>query len=299
MDYGLCLPTMHAGSSAEGIEAAAEAAENAGFSTVWTTDHVLVGHASEAEYGRIFEAVVTLGYLGARHPGLKLGTSVIVVPQRQAVVLAKELATLDALTRGRVIAGVGLGWDEHEFGNLAMADRFKVRGAYLEETVELWRHLWGGTTSPFRGRFHDLDDYVFEPLPAQGAALPIVFGGRVEAALRRAGRLGDGYQATSSSPAAVAARVPILREAAEAAGRPMPALAARVRVVPGNAAAADAAPSAPGPYTLTGTPDQIRAEIAEWEAVGVTHLALYFSSVEPEAITRDVEWWTREIASAG
>jgi probable F420-dependent oxidoreductase len=296
MDYGLCLPTLHPGSSAEGIEAAAEAAERAGFSTVWTTDHVLVGQEGAEEYGRIFEAVVTLGYVGARHPGLKLGTSVIVVPQRQAVVLAKELATLDALTRGRVIAGVGLGWDEHEFGNLGAGDRFKVRGAYLEETVALWRHLWGGDTSPFRGRFHDLDDFVFEPLPAQGAALPIVFGGRVEAALRRAGRLGDGYQATSSSPAAVASRIPILREAAEAAGRPMPTLAARVRVVPGDAAATDAAS---GPYTLNGTPDQIRAEIAEWEAVGVTHLALYFASVEPEAITRDVEWWAREFGGAG
>ena len=119
-----------------------------------------------------------------------------------------------------------------------------------------------------------------------------MFGGRVEAALRRAGRLGDGYQATSSSPAAVAARIPVLREAATAAGRPMPALAARVRVVRDGGATADAT----SPYTLTGTPDQIRAEIAEWEAVGVTHLALYFASVEPEAITRDVEWWTREIS---
>jgi probable F420-dependent oxidoreductase len=289
MDYGLCLPTLHAGSSAEGIEAAAEAAERAGFSTVWTTDHVLVGQEGVEEYGRIFEAIVTLAYLGARHPGLKLGTSVIVVPQRQAVVLAKELATLDALTRGRVIAGVGLGWDEHEFGNLGVADRFRVRGAYLEETVDLWRHLWGGVTSPFRGRFHDLDDFVFEPLPTQGADLPIWFGGRVDAALRRAGRLGDGYQGTSSSPAAFAPRIPVLREAADAAGRPMPTLSARVRVVAGG--------SEPAPddgYTLRGSPDQIRAGIAEWEALGVTDLALYFASVEPAAITRDVEWWVQE-----
>ena len=105
MDYGLCLPTLHVDASAEGIEAAAEAAERVGFTAVWTTDHVLVGHANEAEYGRIFEAIVTLAHVGARHPKVKLGTSVIVVPQRQAVVLAKELATLDTLSRGRVIAG--------------------------------------------------------------------------------------------------------------------------------------------------------------------------------------------------
>ena len=292
MDCGLCLPMLHAGSSAEGIEAAAEAAERAGFGTVWTTDHVLVGQDAAEEYGRIFEAVVTLAYLGARHPRLKLGTSVIVVPQRQAVVLAKELATIDALTRGRVIAGVGLGWNEHEFGNLGAADRFKVRGAYLEETVALWRHLWGGDRSPFRGRFHDLTDFVFEPLPTQGVDLPIWFGGRVDAALRRAGRLGDGYQATSTSPASFAKRVPLLRETAAAAGRPMLTLSARVRVVPGDGAGA-AAPT--DGYALRGTPAQIRAGIAEWAAVGVTDLALYFSSVEPEAITRDVDWWVREV----
>ena len=95
MDYGLVLPTMHAGASAEGIEAAAEVAERVGWTAVWTTDHVLVEHASEDEYGRIFEAILTLAHVGARHPTVRLGTSVIVVPQRQAVVLAKELATLD------------------------------------------------------------------------------------------------------------------------------------------------------------------------------------------------------------
>ncbi len=289
MDYGLVLPTMHAGASAEGIEAAVEVAERVGWSAVWTTDHVLVEHASEDEYGRIFEAILTLAHVGARHPTVRLGTSVIVVPQRQAVVLAKELATLDVLSRGRVIAGVGIGWDAIEFANLGEADRFHVRGAYLDETVRLWRHLWGGATSPFRGRFHDLEDFVFEPLPAQGAALPVWFGGRAPAALQRAGRLGDGYHSSSTSPAKYAERIPVLREAAAAAGRPMLTLSARVRVEPG------AAPADPGDYALRGTPDEIRAGLAEWEALGVDHLALYFASVTPEAIVRDVDWFVREV----
>jgi len=291
MDYGLVLPTIHAGASAEGIEAAAEVAERVGWSTVWTTDHVLVEHASEPEYGRTFEAILALAHVGARHPRLRLGTSVIVVPQRQAVVLAKELATLDALSRGRVIAGVGIGWDRVEFANLGMADRFSVRGAYLEETVLLWRHLWGGQTSPFHGRFHDIDDFVFEPLPERGAALPIWFGGRAEAALRRAGRLGDGYHSSSTSPETYAARIPVLREAATAAGRPMPTLSARVRVLPTGA------PDDGAGYALRGSADEIRAGIAEWEALGLDHLALYFMSVEPAAIVRDVEWFVREIAA--
>lgn len=289
MDFGLVLPTLHAGASAEGIEAAAEVAERVGFSTVWTTDHVLVEHESADEYGRIFEVLISLAHVGARHRRVKLGTSVIVVPQRGAVVLAKELATLDALTRGRVIAGVGVGWNEIEFANLGEADRFPVRGAHLDEAIALWRHLWGGSEAPFHGRFHDLTDYVFEPLPVQGAALPIVVGGRAPAALRRAGQLADGYQPTSSSPAKAAERMAVVRAHAEAAGRPAPALSARVRVHPGEADEPDAG------YALRGTPDQIRAEIAAWEAIGAAHLALYFESVTPEAIVRDVEWFAGEI----
>jgi probable F420-dependent oxidoreductase len=293
MDFGLVLPTLHAGASAEGIEAAAEVAERVGFSTVWTTDHVLVERASADEYGRIFEAIVTLAHVGARLPRLRLGTSVIVVPQRGAVVLAKELATLDALTRGRVIAGVGVGWNETEFANLGEPDRFHVRGAYLDETIALWRHLWGGSVEPFHGRFHDLTDFVFEPLPSQGAALPIIVGGWSPAALRRAGQLADGYQPTSSSPAQAAERMAVVGAHAEAAGRPTPTMSARVRVRPAGSVGSVKGSPATG-YALGGIPDEIRAEIAAWEAVGASHLALYFESVTPEAIVRDVEWWAAE-----
>ncbi len=190
---------------------------------------------------------------------------------RGAVVLAKELATLDALTRGRVIAGVGIGWNEPEFANLGEADRFHVRGAYLDEAIALWRHLWSGSQEPFHGRFHDLTDFVFGPLPHQGAALPIVVGGRSEAALRRAGRLGDAYQPTSSSPRSAAERLAVVRAEAAAVGRPAPSMSARVRVEPG-------VPVGSGEgYALRGTPDEIRAELDAWQAAGAEHLALYFA----------------------
>src|ERR1700693_2210230 len=136
MDYGICLPVMTEGATRDGIEAAAEVAERVGWSTVWTTDHVLVDHSPlAADYRRIFDPIVTLAYVAARHQRVKLGTSVIVVPMRHAVILAKELATLDELSGGRVIAGVGVGWSRPEFDNLGVADRFHIRGAYLEETI--------------------------------------------------------------------------------------------------------------------------------------------------------------------
>ena len=114
---------------------------------------------------------------------------------RNAVVLAKELATLDSLVGGRLVAGVGVGWNEVEFGNVGAAEMFHQRGAYLDETILLWRHLWSGDPSPFQGRFHQFSDFRFGPLPAQGGALPIVVGGRSAAAMRRAGRVGDGFHA--------------------------------------------------------------------------------------------------------
>src|SRR5215212_11242827 len=139
MRYGLCLPNFTNLASLEAIDAAADAADRLGFDDVWTTDHVLVDSSQAGtEYRTNFDVIQTLTWIGAKHPGLGLGTSVIVVPQRNGVVLAKELATLDALSAGRVIAGVGVGWNEREFGNLGARDRFHERGAYLDETIRLW-----------------------------------------------------------------------------------------------------------------------------------------------------------------
>jgi hypothetical protein len=109
MRYGLALPNFTDVASPEAIEAAAAVAEQLGWDAVWTTDHVLVDRSDDAADYRVnYDAIETLAWVGARHPSLRLGTSVIVVPQRNAVVLAKELATLDALSGGRVVAGVGV-----------------------------------------------------------------------------------------------------------------------------------------------------------------------------------------------
>jgi probable F420-dependent oxidoreductase len=292
MRFGICLPNFTDIASPETIEAAADVAERLGWEAVWTTDHVLIDHsAAGADYHINFDAIETLAWVGARHPTVRLGTSVIVVPQRNAVVLAKELASLDALSRGRVIAGVGVGWNRVEFGNLGMSDRFGVRGAYVDETIALWRHLWSGSTEPFRGRFHQIKDFVFGPLPSQGAALPIVVGGRADAALTRAGRVGDGYHASATGPAALAPRIPVIRAAAEAAGRPMPALSARVRVAfnePGVAAGVRA-------YAMRGTAEEVAAEVKAFADLGIEHLALFFEADSPEAFVRAAERFAAEV----
>lgn len=287
MDYGICIPNFPDGASREGMEAAAETAERLGWSTAWTTDHVLVPTADIDDYGRIYDAIMSLAWVGARYAKVRLGTSVMVVPQRNAVILAKELGTLDALTGGRAIAGVGIGWNQGEFRNLGVEDRFHVRGAYLDETIALWRHLWSGSTEPFRGRFHDIEDFAFGPLPDQGAALPIVVGGRAEAALRRAGRLGDGYHSSATGAATYAERVPIIRAAAEAAGRPMPWLTVRAWVEFDTAGGRH--------FSIRGTPDEMAAEIKAFAELGVEHIAVWFKSTEPDELVRRMERFQREV----
>jgi probable F420-dependent oxidoreductase len=288
MDYGLCLPNFREGASREGMEAAAEAAERLGWSTVWTTDHILVANEDADDYGRIYDAILSLTWIGAKFTKVRLGTSVLVVPQRNAVVLAKALASLDDLSGGRVVAGVGVGWSEPEFANLGVADRFHVRGAYLDETIGLFRHLWSGSTEPFHGRFHSFDDFAFAPLPAQGGRLPIVVGGRAEAALRRAGTFGDGYQSSATSAAKYAARVPVIRAAAEAAGRPMPWLTARAYTQFG--------PATDKFYAIRGTAEEMAAEVRAFEALGVSHVALWFDATDPEAVSGLAERFAREVA---
>jgi probable F420-dependent oxidoreductase len=287
VEYGICLPNYPAGASAEGIDAAAEVAERLGWTTVWTTDHVLVDRGSAGDYGRIFEAILTLAWVAGRHAKVKLGTSIAVVPQRNAVVLAKELASLDALSGGRVVAGVGVGWNQSEFVNLGMADRFRVRGAYLDEAIRLWRHLWSGSGEPFHGRFHSLSDFVFGPLPAQGERLPVFVGGRSEAALERAGRLGDGYHSSAIGPDGYARRVPIVRAAAEKAGRAM-SFSARVNIRFGQKSGSG--------YAMRGSPAAVAEQVKAFAHAGVTELALNFGKTDPKAVVDDAETFARDVA---
>jgi probable F420-dependent oxidoreductase len=289
MQYGLALPSLGNDATREGIDAAAEIAERLGFADVWVTDHLLVDASAAEDYGRIFEAITTLAYLAGRTSLVRLGTSVIVVPMRNAVVLAKELATVDVLSGGRLTVGVGVGWSGAEFANVGVADRMSVRGAYTEEAIRLWRHLWSDATWPFHGRFHAIDDFVFGPLPVQGANLPIWIGGRQEAALRRAGRLADAYHSSQTPPGAYAARVPIIRAAAEAADRPMPLLSARLRVRMGAADASDG-------YALRGTPAEVAGELRAFAEVGVSHVLLAFPERDPEGLARACEQFMAEVA---
>ena len=292
MDFGLILPSYRAGATVESIDAGSSTAARLGWRSVFTTDHLLVEPAKRSEdYYTVFDAVVTLAHIAAREPSLRVGISVVVVPMRNAVELAKELATIDALSGGRLIAGVGVGWNETEFGHLGLGgERFHRRGAYLDEAIAIWRQLWSGETGPFHGRFHSWEEVRFAPLPAQGANVPVWVGGRHERGLRRAGRLGQAYHSSATGHEQMAARIPIVNAAAAEAGRPAPLISARVRVQFG--------PSEAPFYMLAGTPEHMIAAITAFKEVGTGHMAFDFAETNPEALVGVMERFDREVLAS-
>jgi alkanesulfonate monooxygenase SsuD/methylene tetrahydromethanopterin reductase-like flavin-dependent oxidoreductase (luciferase family) len=261
-----------------------------GWTSVWVTDHVLVPRGpEEAEYGSLLEAMTALTWVAARFDGLKVGTSVIVPAMRDAPLLAKQLATLDILTGGRLIVGVGASdvHDDVEYANLGKSDRFATRGAYLDEAVALWRHLWAGRTDPFVGEFNTLTDYCFQPLPPQGAGIPIWCGGRSRRAVRRTAELADGYHAAQTGPEQLRERLPLIAAATAAAGRPLPTVSVRARVK---------FDTGPGPvYSICGSHKEMTAQLLELARLGVDDLILVLSSAEPAEVTRLAGQFEREV----
>jgi alkanesulfonate monooxygenase SsuD/methylene tetrahydromethanopterin reductase-like flavin-dependent oxidoreductase (luciferase family) len=280
MRFGLVLPSIGRGTGPAALEAAATACVRHGWPSVWVTDHLLVPSGpEEAEYGTLLEAMCSLTWVAARFTGLTVGTSVLVPAMRDAPLLAKQLATLDILTGGRLIVGVGASdaHDDGEYANLGKGERFARRGAYLDEAVALWRHLWGGRTDPFRGEFHTLTDFCFRPLPPQGAGIPIWCGGRSQRAIRRTAELADGYHAAQTGPADLRARLPQLAEAVRATGRPWPSLSIRARLK---------FDAAPGPvYSICGTREDMTRQLLEFAALGVSDIVVVLPSSEPAEIT--------------
>ena len=179
MHFGVILPNYGSGSSPDAIRRTAELAEELGFDSVWTTEHIIVGPEGVDPYGRVYDPLVTLGWIAGWTERVGLGTSIVLVPLHHPIHLAKEVATLQELSGGRFTLGVGVGWHEDEFGFMGVP--FKGRGRRADEAIRTLRGLWSGD-GPF-------PDATFEPLPSPPPEIWV--GGGSDRAIRRALELGD------------------------------------------------------------------------------------------------------------
>jgi probable F420-dependent oxidoreductase len=214
--------------SGDAMSEFAETLEACGVESVWTVEHVIEAERYEplypyAESGRMpgrfvpmADPLEILAFLSARSRHLLLGTSVIVAPLHPAVVLAKRAATLAGLSGGRLLLGLGIGWQREEYA--AVGVPYADRGRRLEETVLAMRELWAHRPATFAGRHVTFDQVHLVP-PPPGDRVPIVLGGNAPAAIDRCGRLADGWYPHAISPEDFAAGAARLHEAAVAAGR--------------------------------------------------------------------------------
>ena len=210
--YGVCLTNYGDVTSVEASIGTAALAEGLGFDSVWVSDHILVPPTFGAEFGEEFlDPFICLSFAAAETTRVLLGTTVVVVPLRSPFAQAKMLSTLDFLSGGRVIFGVGAGWDKEEFDALGVP--FSERGALTDEYLDVMRTLWAPGTPRFDGRYHRFSGAAFEPKAVQ-EHIPIWVGGYGGAALRRTLRVGDAWHPSEMPPARVASLYQELRDRA-------------------------------------------------------------------------------------
>ena len=215
--------------SGEAATALATAADELGYESLWTVEHVVVpeGYQSPYPYSpsgkmggpddmNIPDPLTWLSYVAAVTTNIKLATGVVVLPQRNVVYTAKEVASLDQLSGGRVILGVGAGWMKEEFDVLGVP--FESRGARTDEYIKALRVLWGDEKPTFHGEFVDFENTYCRPQPVN-RSVPIVVGGHSDRAARRAGELGDGFFPGTSDHEQLAHCIGVMRKSAERAGR--------------------------------------------------------------------------------
>jgi len=222
------------GGTAEEIARVATRAEQTGYSSLWVSDHLLVPETGGTIPAiEIMDPIPTLAYAAAITKTIRLATSVLVVPYRNPIHIAKELATLDRLCNGRLVVGAASGWLEAEFD--ALGASFAKRGPFTDEAIRLWRELWSNPTPRFDGEFTKLAGTMhFGPRPAAGK-IPIVIGGLSKRACRRAIELGDGWHGSRMKPDEIAMRLGWLKEIAARKGRSLDGFAVSHRVYIGFA----------------------------------------------------------------
>jgi probable F420-dependent oxidoreductase len=261
MKIGVVFPQTEIGSDPAAIRDYAQTAEGLGFTHVLAYDHVLGanpdrpgGWSGPYTYLTPFhEVFVLFGYLAGVTQRLGLVTGILILPQRQTALVAKQAASLDVLSGGRVRLGVGLGWNEVEYA--ALNENFHNRGKRMEEQVALLRRLWTEPLVDFKGKWHTIPDAGINPLPVQ-RPIPVWFGGRAEPVLRRIARLADGWMLLHRNAAEARPDLALLDRFLEEAGRSRIEIGLEPRISYG-----------------AGDPKAWETELRDWQAEGATHLS--------------------------
>jgi probable F420-dependent oxidoreductase len=271
MKIGFGLPVSGAWATPDNISRFATLADASGYASLWTFQRLLVpqGSAMEPVYQSVLDPVAALAYAAARTERIRLGVAVINTPYVSPGYLAKQAASLDVLSSGRLDLGLGLGWMPEEF--VLTAASMQHRGARTAEYIRVLRAVWGEQPTEFSGEFYTVPRGTVLPRPVQNGGPPILLGGSSPAALRRAGRIADGWVTSSRTDLArISEGIDIVRQAAAAEGREPSALRIICRgLVNWTEPSTDASGHR---RLLTGSKDQIREDVTWLAGQGVTEV---------------------------
>lgn len=277
MRFGLMFANAGPFAAPDTFEALVRGAEEVGFESLWAVEHVVVpvGYASRYPYAKdgrmpggekapIPDPLVSLAYAAALTSRIRLGTGIVILPQRHPVYVAKEFATLDVLSRGRALMGVGIGWLEEEFAALGIP--FRERAGRTAEAVRAIRTLWKPGAQGFEGKYYRWKAVDSYPKPVQQPGVPIVVGGHTELAARRAARYGDGFFPGVTEDEKLRWLLGVMREECEKLGRDP----AEIEVTSGRVAP---------------TPDSVK----ELRDLGVARFMVPPPAFDPAGITEGLE----------
>ena len=314
MHFGFYLPNSGEGAQPDALASIARLGDRLGFFCMVAPDHILHPNQVESVYpysltgsilsggnmgeGEWPEQITTLAFLAGVTEHIRLVTSVMIVPYRNPLLTAKMLATLDVLSKGRLIVGAGVGWMEEEFEMLSTPP-FSERGAVTNEYLRAFIELWTQDNPTFDGQYTQFSDLTFLPKPVQKPHPPIWIGGQSRPAIRRAARLGNAWHpvgaipATPLEPDELAGNVALLRELAERAGRDPTSIDVSMK-----APLYDSSMDQTGPRRrFSGSPEDVLEDISIYEDVGVTHLVFDFRSPDPGETEDRMSHFADEIMS--
>ena len=261
MRLGVIFPQLEIGSDPGAIRAYAQAVEEMGFDHLAIFDHVLgadptnrPGWTRYTHRSMFHEPMVLFGYLAAVTQRLELATSILILPQRQTVLVAKQAAEVDVLTDGRLRLGVALGWNEVEYE--ALNEDFHTRGRRLAEQIEVLRLLWTQPVVTYHGKWHHITEAGLNPPPVQ-RPIPVWVGGSAEPALKRIAKVADGWFPNGPPDEQRRAMVEAFRGYVKDAGRTMADIGVEARI-----------------SVATGSTTDWRSGAEGWRALGATHLSL-------------------------
>jgi len=262
MKIGAVFPQTEFGNDPLAVRDYAQAIEALGYQHVLAYDHVLGANPDrpggwQGPYTHetpFHEPFVLFSYMAAVTQTLEFATGIIILPQRQTALVAKQAATLDILSGGRLRLGIGIGWNEVEY--VALNEDFHTRGKRMEEQVDLLRKLWTQPLVTFQGQWHTVPDAGIKPLPIQ-QPIPLWFGGHAEAVLRRVAQSGDGWMPNYRTAAEAQAPLESLDRYLAAAGRKRSDIGIEPRINYGD-----------------GRPERWREALEGWQAAGATHMTI-------------------------